>query len=102
MQASPDLSAISRRTLLSIWWAFMWRYTLTSLVSSFGISMVVSFIGASAGYQPNNLLVQSIGFGLTFIVCLPLSLWALHSALKRQHGAYTLVCVETARVVTES
>lgn len=78
---------------LSIWWSFIWRTTLGSMLVGFALGLIGGFIVGVAG-RPE--LGTAVGSLLGWLGSIPVSIWALRAALNSKHGGYAVLLSQRA------
>ena len=76
---------------MPIWWAFAWRAFLVSMLFGFVLGTVGGFIAGMAGSTQLGGAVASL---LGFFAAIPVSIWAMKSALSKTYGNYSVVLVK--------
>ncbi len=68
--------------VLPIWWSMVWRGLLGGFIAGFIAGFIVGFVGALLGHADAAAFWGGIA-GL--IVGLPVSLWAMRTAINKHH-----------------
>ncbi|MDP2015711.1 hypothetical protein [Hydrogenophaga sp.] len=76
---------------LPIWWAFVWRALLVTVVTSVVVGAIGGFIVGVAG---SPQLGGPVGAVLGFISAIVVSIWAMKSALSKTYGNHSMVLVK--------
>lgn len=76
---------------MPIWWAFAWRAVLVSMLAGAVLGAIGGFIVGVAG---SPQLGGAVGSLLGFFASIPVSIWALKSALSKTYGNYAMVLVK--------
>ena len=76
---------------MPIWWAFAWRAFLVSMLAGFVLGAIGGFIVSMAG---SPQLGGAVGSLLGFFAAIPVSIWAMKSALSKTYGNYSVVLVK--------
>ena len=74
------MGTVDYKKVLSIWWSFYWRGILVILPVAFVIGVIFGIIAAFAGDGFNT-----VGGVLAVLASIPISLWALKTALSKPH-----------------
>lgn len=93
MESYEEISAITFKTLLSIWWSMMWRAVLASMLVGFILGLILGLIVVAAGRTELVLFLAPL---LGMLGSLPAHIWALKAALSRKHGDYSVVLVKSS------
>ncbi len=84
---------INLERTLSIWWSFVWRAVLLSMVVGASLGGIGGFIVGASG---NPQMGASVGALLGWLGSIPVSIWALKAALSKRHGGYRLALIKDA------
>ena len=76
---------------MPIWWAFFWRAFLVSLLAGAVLGAIGGFI---VGFAGSPELGGAVGALLGFFATIPVSIWALKSALSKTYGSYAVVLIK--------
>jgi hypothetical protein len=76
--------------ILAIWWSFMWRTVLGSMVIGFMLGFIGGVIVGGMGHPQ---LGATVGALLGWLGSIPVSIWALRAALARKYGDLRLALV---------
>jgi Mg/Co/Ni transporter MgtE len=83
---------ITLKKILSIWWSMIWRALLVSILVGAILGFIVGFTLAVAGARqlgdPAHMLLGWLG-------SIPVSIWALKTALSKKYGGYSVVLMKT-------
>lgn len=85
---SNEMSEITLKKTLSIWWSTVWRALLVSMLVGAILGFIGGFIVGVAG-RPE--LSGAVGALLGWLGSIPVSIWALKAALSKKHGGYSIV-----------
>jgi len=91
---------LSLERTLSIWWAFVWRAGLTLAIATFLVGVGVGYWGEVDGADHSfvMLLIQVV----SWILSIPISIWAFRTALLKRYRGEVLRCVSTETPVTDA
>jgi hypothetical protein len=78
---------------IAIWWSFLWRTVLVSAVVGAVLGGIGGFIVGATG---NPQMSASVGALLGWLGSIPVSIWALKSALSKKHGGYRVALLKDA------
>jgi len=76
---------------MPIWWAFTWRAFLVSMLAGFVLGFIGGFIVGVAG---SPQLGGNVGSLLGLLAAIPVSIWAMKSALSETYGNYSVVLIK--------
>lgn len=84
--------AISLEHILSIWWSMTWRMVLVSFL----VGLVLGAFGGLLAFAAGVPELSSFAGGLLgWLGAVPVSVWALKSALSKEHGGYRVVLIKS-------
>ena len=72
---------------MPIWWAFAWRAFLISMLAGL-------VLGAIVGVAGSPQLGGAVGSLLGLFAAIPVSIWAMKSALSKTYGIYSVVLIK--------
>ncbi len=76
---------------MPIWWAFAWRAFLISMLAGLVLGAIGGFIVGVAG---SPQLGGAVGSLLGLFAAIPVSIWAMKSALSKTYGIYSVVLIK--------
>ena len=76
---------------MPIWWAFAWRAFLISMLAGLVLGAIGGFIVGVAGSPQLGGAVDSL---LGLFTAIPVSIWAMKSALSKTYGIYSVVLIK--------
>ncbi|GAB1233607.1 hypothetical protein UT4_20770 [Ferrigenium sp. UT4] len=76
---------------LPVWWAFVWRSTLVSMLAGFVLGGIGGFIVGASG---NPQLGGTVGALLGWLASIPVSIWALKAALSKTYGNFSIALIK--------
>ncbi len=91
MDNNLNTTEISLEKLLSIWWAMIWRSVVFSMLLGFVLGFIGGVIVGMAGHPE---LGGAVGAVLGWLGSIPVSIWALKTALTKKYGDYSFVMVK--------
>lgn len=78
----------SLSVILSIYWSFLWRSVIVGVLAL----LVFSFIlGVVLAMIDKVELAEPLGGLATFVIAIPVGIWALGAALNKKHKGYSVV-----------
>lgn len=87
MANSEFASDVTWERVLPIWWAFLWRTVIYSMVLGF----VLGFIGGGiVGFLGRPDLAASVGALLGWLGSIPISLVVMSIMLKKRYGSFSI------------
>ena len=72
---------------MPIWWAFAWRAFLISMLAGL-------VLGAIVGVAGSPQLGGAVDSLLGLFAAIPVSIWAMKSALSKTYGIYSVVLIK--------
>jgi hypothetical protein len=88
-----EQTEITRKNLFPIWWAFIWRFVLVSMLAGF---IVGFFGGLILGLTGKGQHASIVGALLGWLASLPVSFWALKTALTKQYQGFAVSLVKSS------
>ncbi len=85
--------SIDYEKTLSIWWSWLWRAFIFSVIFGGLLGGIGGFVVGFAGHPE---AASSVGGLMGWLASIPVSIWALKAALSKKHKGYSV------RLVTES
>ena len=85
-----ETAKLNLKIASSIWWSYFWRAGLVSFLLAVPLGVIGGLIIGNVGQT------ELVGVGTVTLGCLgsiPISIWALKSALSKQHGGCSLILV---------
>lgn len=87
MADSEFASDVTLERVLSVWWAFVWRATVYSML----LGLVLGFMGgAVVGAAGRPDLGASVGALLGWLGSIPVSFVVLRIVLKKRYGSFSI------------
>ncbi|MBZ0274037.1 hypothetical protein K8I61_18510 [bacterium] len=84
------MAEMNLRQTLSVWWSFLWRAALASAVAGAILSF---FGGVLIGTVTQFEVARKVGIAIGLIASIPISVWALDSALKKKYQGFSITLV---------
>lgn len=78
---------------MSIWWSFLWRSIIASLLCAFALRFIGGFI---VGVGDRSDFPSDVVIPFAILVSIPVCVWALKAALSKQHGGYSVALVKAS------
>jgi len=85
---------VNLETVLSIWWAWAWRFLIFSMLGGAVFGGIGGFIVGATGHPEMG---GSVGALMGFIVGIPISIWTLKTALRIKYRGCSLALVRRSQ-----
>lgn len=82
---------ITLEKILPVWWAFVWRAMLVTMLVGFVLGGIGGFIAGASG---NPRLAGTVGALLGWLASIPVSIWALKAALSKNYGSFSIALIK--------
>jgi len=76
-----------------VWWAFIWRSALFSILIGIGLGMIVGFFGVIVGLPPGFMVSLSSLLGI--VLGVSVSVWAMKMVLNKKFKQFQIVLIQT-------
>ncbi len=93
MEHNETINEIDLKKTFSIWWSMVWRSVLGGILVGAIFGFISGFIFGIIG-RPELGGITSILLG--YLVSIPVTIWALKSALSKKHQGYSVVLVKSS------
>jgi ABC-type multidrug transport system permease subunit len=75
-----------------VWWAWLWRALVFTVLFSFLSGFILGFAGHFAGFTSQQLIPISMIFGVTAGVVI--SIWMMSKILKKNFGSFRIALIQ--------
>ena len=79
--------------ILRIWWSYIWRVTLFSMLLGFILGFAAGFI---TGILGRGDLAQNVAASLGWLGSIPVSIYVMGIVLKKNHGDFTICLMKAS------
>lgn len=84
---------------LRIWWAFMWRTTIFSILLAAVLGFILGFVLALFGKTEH---AKVLGGALGYLVSIPISILVLKQILKKKYKYFSIALISKTNITFES
>ena len=82
---------VTYKNTLPVWWSYIWRVTLASIILGVIIGFITGFI---VGFLGKPELGGPVGGISGYITSIPVSIWAMKMILDKEYKNFSVVLVE--------